>query len=70
MNLAVIIAEGHVFTQDVAVAGFEFPNEPALFIAVATENLCRAAVVTDTGKQQAVLAERAEHRTKLFQVSP
>ena len=56
--------------QYVAVAGFKFPDKPALFIAVATENLCRPAVVTDAGKQQAVLAEGAVHRAELFQVLP
>ena len=55
-----IATEREVFGQDVSVAPFEFPYQPAFRTVSATEQRARAYIVGEYGQEQSILAEAAE----------
>ena len=65
---AFIATEREVFGQDVSVAPFEFPYQPAFGTISATEQRARAHIVRKYGQEQSILAEAAEKSVAAEQV--
>ena len=65
---AFIATEREVFGQDVSVALFEFPYQPALGTISATEQRARAYIVGEYGQEQSILAEAAKEGVAAEQV--
>ena len=65
---AFIATEREVFGQDVSVAPFEFPYQPAFGTISATEQCARAYIVGEYGQEQGILAEAAEKGVSAEQV--
>ena len=64
---AFIATEREVFGQDVSVALFEFPYQPAFGTISATEQ-CDRYIVGEYGQEQSILAETAEEDITAEQV--
>lgn len=67
-HLAFIAAEREVFGQDISVAPFEFPYQPAFRAVSATEQRARAHIVRKDGQEQSILAEVTEKGVAAEQV--
>ena len=67
-HLAFIAAEREVFGQDVSVASFEFPYQPAFGTVSAAEQRARAYIVRENSQEQSILAEAAEKSVSAEQV--
>ena len=67
-HLTFIATEREVFGQDVSVAPFEFPYQPAFGTISATEQRARAHIVRKDGQEQSILAEAAEKGVSAEQV--
>lgn len=67
-HLAFIAAEREVFGQDVSVAPFEFPYQPAFRAVSTTEQCARAYIVGEYGQEQSILAEAAKEGVSAEQV--
>ena len=65
---AFIATEREVFGQDVSVAPFEFPYQPAFRAVSTTEQRARAYIVGEYGQEQSILAEAAEEGVSAEQV--
>ena len=65
---AFIATEREVFGQDVSVAPFEFPYQPAFGTISATEQCARAYIVGEYGQEQSILAEAAKEGVAAEQV--
>ena len=65
---AFIATEREVFGQDVSVAPFEFPYQPAFRAVSTTEQRARAHIVGEYGQEQGILAEAAEKGVSAEQV--
>lgn len=65
---AFIAAEREVFGQDVSVASFEFPYQPAFRAVSTTEQRARAHIVRKYGQEQGILAEVTEKGVSAEQV--
>ena len=65
---AFIATEREVFRQDVSVALFEFPYQPAFGTISATEQCARAYIVGEYGQEQSILAEAAKEGISAEQV--
>ena len=65
---AFIAAEREVFGQDVSVALFEFPYQPAFRAVSATEQRAGAYIVRKYSQEQSILAEAAEEGITAEQV--
>ena len=65
---AFIATEREVFGQDVSVAPFEFPYQPAFRTVLATEQRSRAYIVREDGQEQGIFAEAAEEGVAAEQV--
>ena len=65
---AFIAAEREVFGQDISVAPFEFPYQPAFGTISATEQRACAHIVRKNGQEQGILAEAAEKGVAAEQV--
>ena len=65
---AFIATEREVFGQDVSVAPFEFPYQPAFGTISATEQCARAYIVGEYGQEQSILAEAAKDEVAAEQV--
>ena len=63
-----IATEREVFGQDVSVAPFEFPYQPAFGTISATEQRARAHIVRKDGQEQGILAEVTEKGVAAEQV--
>ena len=63
-----IATEREVFGQDVSVAPFEFPYQPAFGMISATEQRACAHIVRKNGQEQGILAEAAEKGVAAEQV--
>ena len=63
-----IATEREVFGQDVSVAPFEFPYQPAFGTISATEQRACAYIVGEYGQEQSILAEAAEKSVAAKQV--
>ena len=63
-----IATEREVFGQDVSVAPFEFPYQPAFGTISATEQRARAHIVRKDGQEQGILAEAAKEGVSAEQV--
>ena len=63
-----IATEREVFGQDISVASFEFPYQPAFGTVSATEQRARAYIVGEYGQEQGILAEAAEKGVAAEQV--
>ena len=57
---AFIATEREVFGQDVSVAPFEFPYQPAFRAVSATEQRARAYIVRENSQEQGILTEAAK----------
>ena len=67
-HLTFIATEREVFEQDVSVAPFEFPYQPAFRAVSTTEQCARAYIVGEYGQEQSILAEAAEKGVSAEQV--
>ena len=67
-HLAFIATEREVFGQDVSVALFEFPYQPAFRAVSTTEQRARAHIVRKDGQEQSILAEAAKEGVSAEQV--
>ena len=67
-HLTFIATEREVFGQDVSVAPFEFPYQPAFGTISATEQRACAHIVRKNGQEQSILAEAAEKSVAAKQV--
>ena len=67
-HLAFIATEREVFGQDVSVALFEFPYQPAFRAVSATEQRARAYIVRENSQEQSILAEATEKSVAAEQV--
>ena len=67
-HLTFIATEREVFGQDVSVAPFEFPYQPAFRAVSATEQRARAYIVRENSQEQSILAEAAEKSVAAEQV--
>ena len=67
-HLTFIATEREVFGQDVSVALFEFPYQPAFRAVSATEQRARAYIVRENSQEQSILAEAAEKSVAAEQV--
>ena len=67
-HLAFIATEREVFGQDVSVAPFEFPYQPAFRAVSTTEQRARAHIVRKDGQEQGILAEAAKEGVSAEQV--
>lgn len=65
---AFIATEREVFGQDVSVAPFKFPYQPALGTISATEQRACAYIVRKNGQEQGILAEAAKEGVSAEQV--
>ena len=65
---AFIATEREVFGQDVSVAPFKFPYQPAFGTISATEQRARAYIVGENSQEQSILAEAAEKSVSAEQV--
>ena len=65
---AFIATEREVFGQDVSVAPFEFPYQPAFGTISATEQRACAYIVRKNGQEQGILAEAAKEGVSAEQV--
>ena len=65
---AFIATEREVFEQDVSVALFELPYQPAFGAVSATEQRSRTDIVREDSQEQGVLAETAEEDITAEQV--
>ena len=65
---AFIAAEREVFGQDVSVALFEFPYQPALGTISATEQRAGTYIVRENSQEQGILAEATEKGVSAEQV--
>lgn len=63
-----IATEREVFGQDISVASFEFPYQPAFGTLSTTEQCARAHIVRKYGQEQGILAEAAEKGVSAEQV--
>lgn len=63
-----IATEREVFGQDISVASFEFPYQPAFGTVSATEQRARAYIVGEYGQEQSILAEAAKEGVSAEQV--
>ena len=63
-----IATEREVFGQDVSVAPFEFPYQPAFGTISATEQRARAYIVRENSQEQSILAEAAKEGVSAEQV--
>ena len=63
-----IATEREVFGQDVSVAPFEFPYQPAFRTVSATEQRARAYIVRENSQEQSILAEVTEKGVAAEQV--
>ena len=63
-----IATEREVFGQDISVAPFEFPYQPAFGTISATEQRARAYIVGEYGQEQSILAEAAKEGITAEQV--
>ena len=63
-----IATEREVFGQDVSVAPFEFPYQPAFRAVSTTEQRARAHIVRKDGQEQGILAEVMEKGVAAEQV--
>ena len=63
-----IATEREVFGQDISVASFEFPYQPAFGTVSATEQRARAYIVGEYGQEQGILAEAAKEGVSAEQV--
>lgn len=66
---AFIATEREVFGQDVSVAPFEFPYQPAFRAVSTTEQRTRAYIVREYGQEQGIFAEATEKSVAAEQVS-
>ena len=66
---AFMATEREVFGQDVSVAPFEFPYQPAFRAVSTTEQRARAHIVRENSQEQSILAEAAEKSVAAEQVS-
>ena len=67
-HLTFIAAEREVFGQDVSVAPFEFPYQPAFRAVSATEQRAGAYIVRKYSQEQSILAEAAKEGVAAEQV--
>ena len=67
-HLTFIATERDVFGQDVSVAPFEFPYQPAFRAVSATEQRAGAYIVREDSQEQSILAEAAEKSVAAEQV--
>ena len=67
-HLAFIATEREVFGQDISVAPFEFPYQPAFRTVSATEQRACAHIVGENAQEQSILAEAAEKGVSAEQV--
>ena len=67
-HLTFIATEREVFGQDVSVAPFEFPYQPAFRAVSTTEQRARAHIVRKDGQEQGILAEAAKEGVSAEQV--
>ena len=67
-HLTFIATERDVFGQDVSVAPFEFPYQPAFRAVSTTEQRARAHIVRKYGQEQSILAEATEKSVAAEQV--
>ena len=67
-HLTFIATEREVFGQDVSVAPFEFPYQPAFRAVSAAEQRAGAYIVRENGQEQSILAEAAEKGVSAEQV--
>lgn len=67
-HLTFIATEREVFGQDVSVAPFEFPYQPAFGTISATEQRACAYIVRKNGQEQGILAEAAKEGVSAEQV--
>ena len=65
---AFIATEREVFGQDISVASFEFPYQPAFGTVSATEQRACAHIVGEYGQEQSILAEAAKEGVSAEQV--
>ena len=65
---AFIATEREVFGQDISVASFEFPYQPAFGTVSATEQRACAHIVRKNGQEQGILAEAAKKSVAAEQV--
>ena len=65
---AFIATEREVFGQDVSVAPFEFPYQPAFRAVSTTEQRARAYIVGEYGQEQSILVEAAKEGVAAEQV--
>ena len=65
---AFIATEREVFGQDISVASFEFPYQPAFGTVSATEQRACAHIVRKNGQEQGILAEAAKEGVSAEQV--
>ena len=65
---AFIATEREIFGQDVSVAPFEFPYQPAFGTISATEQRACAYIVRKNGQEQGILAEAAKEGVSAEQV--
>ena len=59
-HLTFIATERDVFGQDISVAPFEFPYQPAFGAISATKQRAGAYIVGENGQEQSILAEAAK----------
>ena len=67
-HLTFIATEREVFGQDVSVAPFEFPYQPAFRAVSTTEQRARAHIVRKYSQEQSILAEAAKEEVAAEQV--
>ena len=67
-HLTFIATEREVFGQDVSVAPFEFPYQPAFGPISATEQRAGAYIVGENSQEQSILAEAAKEEVAAEQV--
>ena len=67
-HLTFIATEREIFGQDVSVAPFEFPYQPAFGAVSTTEQRARAHIVRKDGQEQGILAEAAKEGVSAEQV--
>ena len=67
-HLAFIATEREVFGQDVSVALFEFPYQPAFGAVSTTEQRACAYIVRKYSQEQSILAEAAKEGVAAEQV--
>ena len=67
-HLAFIAAEREVFGQDVSVAPFEFPYQPAFRAVSTTEQRAGTYIVRENSQEQGIFAEAAKEGVSAEQV--